>query len=499
LEERDMAKRTSKAGMHGLSGFGLDAFSEDELDSLHYATLHVLQHTGLRVESDEAIEIFHGSGASVERFKDHGVVKIPPHVVEDCIRWAPSTIVYHGRDREDDFVVEPKRVSLTNGGGCVNVIDAFSREYRKAVKTDCGEIALVCDALDEIGVFERPCIASDVSPKTYPVHVLEAILMNTSKHTLIGADTAQNLRTMVELAAACVGGMDTFRKGPVITVSVCPTSPLGLLPDCCDVVIEAARQGVGLWIIPMALAGATSTVTLAGTLVTTNAETLGALVLAQLTRRGTPCTYSNTSTSMDLRTGIGAVGAPELSIVAVGVAKLAQYYRLPSLVGGGMSDSKIPDAQAAYETTLSALTAALAGANVIFGAGTLDQLLTFDYAKLVMDAELIGMITKVVGGIDVTDEPMAVDVIHQVGPLGEFMTHDHTYDHMRETSQTSLFDRNLRDVWVTAGGKDLTDRAYERARAILKNHKPKPLPRGVASAMQSIIENYDAEIAVGQK
>ncbi len=493
-----MAKRNRKVGIDMVSGFGLNAFSEDELDSIHGATLEVLRHTGLRVGTDEALEIFHGSGAIVERLGDYGLVKIPPHIVEDCIHWAPSTVVCHGRDPEDDFAIEPKRVSLTNGGGCVNVIDLNTRECRKALKRDCGEIALVCDAFDEISVFERPCVCSDVPPETHPVHILGAILNNTSKHTFIGADNAKNLSKMVELAAACLGGMDEFKRRPIFTASVCPTSPLALLPDSCEVIIEAARRGVGLWFVPMALAGATSTATLGGTLLTTNAEVLGALVLAQLTVKGTPCTYGSTSTIMDMRTAVGSVGAPELGLISSGAAKLAQYYRLPCHVGGGMSDSKIPDAQAAYETTLSALTAALAGANIIFGAGGLDQLLTFDYAKLVMDIELIGMITRVVNGIEVTDEAMALNVIGEVGPGGDFVTHDHTYQHMREISQSALFDRTMRDVWVKAGGKDLTERAYERARYILEHHKPKPLARGTQEAMRSVVEAYDAERGVGR-
>jgi trimethylamine--corrinoid protein Co-methyltransferase len=346
-----MAKRNLKAGMHVVSGFGLDALSNDELDSIHSSTLNVLHHTGLKVKSDEAVEIFHASGASVDRVGDYGIVRIPPYIVEDCIRWAPSTVVYHARDFVHDFVAEPKRVSFANGGACVNVIDPFTRDHRPAVKKDCEQIALACDYLDEISVLERPCICSDVPPETNPVHTLEAILNNTSKHTFIGPENARNLGKMVELGAACVGGLDNFKKRSILTASVSPTSPLALLPDCRGIVIEAARQEVGLWIIPMALAGATSTAW-AGALVTTNAETLGALVLAQLTTKGTPCTYGNTSTIMDLRTGGGSVGAPELSLVTAGAAKLAHYYQLPCLMGGGMSDSKIPDAQAAYETTL---------------------------------------------------------------------------------------------------------------------------------------------------
>jgi len=159
-----------------------------------------------------------------------------------------------------------------------------------------------------------------------------------------------------------------------------------------------------------------------------------------------------------------------------------------------MTDSKIPDAQAAYESALGALIPALAGANIIFGAGTVNQLLTIDYAKLVMDAEMIRMLTKAVQGIDVTDETLALDVIHDVGPGGEFLTHDHTMAHMREMSRSDLFDWNTREAWIQAGGKDLVERAYERVRHILENHKPMPLPEGAAATMRSIIEEFEAEL-----
>jgi len=491
-----MTKKNMRAGVQAISGFGLNAFSQDELNTIHDATLEVLQDPGLMVESDEAMEIFHGCGARVERREDGGVVRLPPYLVEDCIRLAPNIVVYHGRDPRNDFVAEPKRVTLTNAGCCVKIVDLLTLDVRPTLKRDCEDIGRLCDCLEEIEIFERPCVPTDAPRETYPVHALEAILRNTSKHVLIGADNPENLRRMVEVAAACVGGIDSFRRRPIFTATVCPTSPLSLGPDCCDVVIEAARQGVGLWCIPMALAGATATATLAGTLVTTNAEQLGALVLAQLTSKGTPFAYGNTSIIMDMTMGVGSVGAPELGVISSGAAKLAQYYRLPCIVGSGMSDSKIPDAQVGYESAVSALTAALAGANVIFGLGGLDQLLTFDYAKLIMDVEMSRMITRVVRGIDVTEDALALDVIRQVGPGREYMTHDHTYHHMRELSRSRLFDRSTRDVWEAAGEKDVLTRAYEKARTILGDHRPAPLPEGAEEAMQSVLESYEGELGL---
>jgi trimethylamine--corrinoid protein Co-methyltransferase len=490
--------RKFKAGFHNISGFGLKSLSDSEVDFIHQATLQVFQHTGLKIYSEEAMEIFHGAGAVVEKFEDHGVVKIPPHIVEDCIRLAPRTFGCYGRAREDDFILEPSLVSLSCAGGCVNVIDPYTLEHRPAMKKDCGNIARICDSLDEIGVLLRPCIPNDVPPEIYPVHALEAIMNNTSKHVLIGPDNAKNLHKMIELGAACVGDMEEFKKRPIFSATVCPTSPLLLAQNVCEMIVAAARQGVGLFIIPMALAGAISPATIAGTLVTTNAEILGSIILAQLTTRGTPCIYANLSTIMDMKTGVAAVGAPEVARVAAGTIRLAKYYGLPCLGGAAMSDSKIPDAQAAYESALSIMLTALAGANLVFGMGGLDHLLTFDYAKLIMDAELERMVMNVLGGIEVSDDSVALDVIHQVGPAGEYLTQQHTYDHMRDFSQNKLYDRRARDVWVEQGSKNLTECAYEKARYIIESHKPKPLPEAAVSAMQTITAEYEAELGTGQ-
>jgi trimethylamine--corrinoid protein Co-methyltransferase len=487
-----------KAGLHNLAGFRLTSISDYELDFIHQATLRLFQNTGLKVYSEEALEIFHGAGALVERIKDYGVVKIPPYIVEDCIRQAPSTFGCYGRDPEDDFILEPSLVSLSNAGACINVIDPYTREHRAAMKKDCGDIARICDSIEGIGVLLRPCIPCDVPAEIYPVHALEAILNNTSKHSLIGADSVSNLHKMIQLGAACVGGLAEFKKRPIFSATVCPTTPLTMSQNFCEVLMEAARQGVGLVVVSMALAGAISPATIAGTLVTTNAEILGGIILAQLTAKGTPCIYGNLSTIMDMKTGVAAVGAPELARVAAGTTRLAKHYHLPCLAGGGMSDSKIPDAQAAYESAFSLIIAALAGANIVFGMGGLDHLLTFDYAKLIMDAEVERMVMNFIGGIEVSDESVALDVIHQVGPAGEFMTQQHTYDHMRNFSQSKLYDRRTRDVWLEQGAENLTERAYEKARYIIENHKPKPLPEAAVVTMRTITAEYEAALDVSQ-
>ncbi|MGD2187935.1 MAG: trimethylamine methyltransferase family protein [Desulfobacterales bacterium] len=493
-------KRLSRSGIGTTAGFGLAAFSRDELDSIHYATLQILQDTGIKVLSDNALEIFHGGGCEIERFEGYGIVKIPSFVVEECAFWAPRTIVYDARNPDDDFVAEPNRVGFTTFGGCINVIDPLTRKLRRATKQDCGDIARVCDHLDEICVAERVVNSTDVPEGTISAHNLEAILSNTGKHIFLGADSPRALNVMAEIAAVCAGGMDHLRKRPIFSLNVCPISPLTLPANTCDVIIEAARLGLGIMIMPMALSGGTSSATLAGTLVTHNAEVLSCIVLAQLAKKGLPCTYASTSTILDLRFGISAIGSPEYGMINAALAKLAQYYRLPSFVGGGASDSKVPDIQSGYEFTLSATMSALAGASVVFGCGVLEQGLTIDYAKIIMDAEMIRMIQIAIKGIALTDEKLSMDVIHEVGPGGAYISHEHSLRSMRSQSQTKLFDRRSRNDWMEATeGRTIVERAYETAIDILRNHQPPPLPSGATGEMSNIVKEFEKELKANKK
>jgi trimethylamine--corrinoid protein Co-methyltransferase len=490
-----MTQRNRKAGTRQFSGFGLNTFSEDELKSLHYATLQVLHRTGIKVEDPEVVEIFRNAGAMVEKKGKDAIVRFPSFLVEECIASAPRTTTYHGRDPEKDYVMEPGRVGFSTFGECVQVIDPRTKKVRSSTHQDLKDATKLCDYLDEINVVERAVGSLDKEAALQSVYNYAAMVQSTSKHVLLGFNSAKNAKQIIEIAKICSGGEENFRRRPIVTAFVCPLSPLTLAQTCSDVTITCAREGMGIAIIPMSLAGATATTTLAGQLVTHTAEVLSTLILAQLVRKGTPCTFASCSTIMDMRFAGPAVGAPEYGMIGAGLAKIAQYYQLPCWVGGGHSDSKIPDAQAAYEATLTATTSALGGANIVYGAGCLDQGLTFDFAKLTMDAEMIRGIHKTLSGIEVSDETLGLDVIHEVGPGGQFLSCKHTFSHMKELSQARLFDRRNRDGWLRdAGGKDLTQRAYEAAAKILADHTPTPLPEGVLETIEIILEQYEAEI-----
>lgn len=470
-------------------------FTDEQIRTLNHATMEVLETTGVKVESEEALEIFRGAGARVDRLGEHGVVKFPPHIIEDSIRLAPRQVVYHGRDAKHDFVAEPGKIGFSTFGECVQIIDPNTRQVRSTTKEDLGKITRICDRLEEIVLVERPVGSVEQFAATQPLHNYEAMVSNTGKHIFLGFYSAENAKRIARMAAACVGGNENFKDRKPVTAFVCPTSPLVLVKMCCDVIIQCARLGIGVAPISMVLSGATSPVTLAGSIVIHNAEVLSAIVLTQLTAPGTPCTYASMSTVMDLRTAVPATGSPEHGLISAGLTQLAQMYKLPCWVGGGVSDSKLPDTQAAYDFSLSATLAALSGPNFVYGAGALESGLTFDYAKLIMDCEQIGRIQHLLKGIPVNQNTLALDVIKAVGPGGEFMTHPHTFNNMRTISTSDLFDRGSRSNWMDkTAGRDLTERAYERALEIISTHEPPPLSQGAAETMRNIIDDYETEL-----
>lgn len=321
------------AGVSRVEGIGLNMFTDEELQAIHNATMEVLWQTGVKVPSLEARKIFESGGARVNH--DTCIVKIPQYIVEEAIRSAPSTIRLAARDPKNDIVLEGKRVGFINFGEGIKVIDPYTKEHRPTMRQDVENIVRFCDAMDQMDAVLRPVAPHDVPAEVSAIHNAEVVFNNTSKHMFIGADGGRNFKKIALMAAEIVGGMENLRDRPIFSCNVCPTSPLELVDKCTEVIIEGARTGIAVNLLSMAMSGATAPVTLAGTLVTHNAEVLAGIVLSQLTRKGAPVLYGSSTTIMDLRYTTAPVGSPELAMINAGVAKLAQYYLLPSWVAGG--------------------------------------------------------------------------------------------------------------------------------------------------------------------
>lgn len=326
-------KRNFHAGRELSSGLSLNILSNDELDEIHYGTLEVLNETGVYVEDEKALDCFEKGGAEVDH--ETKIVQIPPHLVEDAIRSAPPKVILYGRDPKHDIVLENIRVYFTNFSEGVKVNDPYTGENRPPVKQDLIDSAKVIDYLDEIDFCEKALGAHDVDQAVVPLHNAEAYLTHTTKHCAFGPGNGKFLKKIIEMGQAIAGGIKAFKKRPIVSFTTCPVSPLKLVAEGCEIIMAAAKNSVVCNILSMAMAGGTSPVTLAGTLVTHNAEVLSGITLAQLTRRGTPVIYGSSTTAMDLRLASASVGTPECAVISGAVARLARYYALPSYVAGG--------------------------------------------------------------------------------------------------------------------------------------------------------------------
>ena len=305
--------------------------TEDQLYAIHAASLEVLNQVGIKVESQKAKNLFAEAGATVVGNN----VKIPVHLVEESIRSAPSVVLLAGRNPKNDYIIKQKKVAFINFGEGVNVIDPYTKDYRRSTKMDLERNTRVADAINVLPIAYRSVASQDIPGPVQALHNIEAMFHNTSKHIFIGPDGEKNALKIIDMAAKIVGGKDELKKRPIVTFNVCPTSPLQLNPAASDVIIESAKAGIPSNVISMALSGATAPVTLAGTLVTHNAEVLSAIVLSQIASKGAPVLYGSSTTIMDMRHLTTPVGSPELGMISNAVAQLSQYYLLPSFVAGG--------------------------------------------------------------------------------------------------------------------------------------------------------------------
>ncbi len=321
-------------GTEGSSGVGfqINALSEESIDRIHEATLEVMNKTGLRVYSDLALDIYHGGGCFVDRAAK--TVFFPAEVVESCIKRAPEEVLLAARDESFDYLAGGRRVGFCNFSCGVQVVDLESGSVRDSTLQDSADVARLVDYLDQYDILDCPVIPRDVNPALFSLYNYEIMVSNTVKHCSTAPQSYRHAELMIDMAAAIIGSREELKKRPIISADVCPQSPLSLARETCETIIVYARHGIPVNVLSMALAGGTAPVTLAGTLVTHNAEVLAGICLSQLAKPGAPNFYGSSSTIMEMRRGTAAVGCPEMAMISACVTAMARRYGIPSFLAG---------------------------------------------------------------------------------------------------------------------------------------------------------------------
>jgi trimethylamine--corrinoid protein Co-methyltransferase len=481
----------------GLTGGQYKPLTDDQVQRIHEAALSILARTGVQVEEPEALRLFQEAGAEVATDR----VQLPRSLVEDAVDWAPSRVVLAGRDPKWDLELEGARVHIGTGGAALTVFDLETGQPRPAVLRDVAELARLVDALDNVHFYLVPVYPTDLDKDVVDVNTYYTGLCNTTKHVQAGVYSVDGIRDTVKMCERIAGGAEVLRGRPIVSfITSWMVSPLKFATDVTTLLIETCRQRIPVVLSAAPMAGSTAPATLAGMLAQLTAEQLSGLVLTQLARQGAPVLLGPIPATADMKTGryLGGAaefgltnaamaqrylgGAAEFGLTNAAMAQMAQFYHLPIYNSAGMTDAKIPDIQAGFEKAMSAVLAALAGSNFIHhAAGMLENMNAVAAEQFVIDNDILGMAMRVLRGIEVNDETLALDVIDDVG---------HTIRHMRSEFYypSAVVDRQGWDMWQQEGGLNARKRARQIARDILANHRPVPLDPAVESWIRQQFE-----------
>ena len=472
------AKRSNvNAIWPGMEGGRYQPLSDQDVGKVHRAALSILEHTGIADSTEELLDLVLPKGAVQN---DHGRLCFPPGLVEDVIAGAASEYYVYARGSragKDDIHCRKNSVYFSNSGTAVTTFDAATRTYRPSTLQDIYDFTRLVDKLDNVHMLGDTVLATDV-PDDYEhdMNMLYAILAGSEKPACVTFRSRDHIQPAIGLFDSASGGEGSFLKKPSVIFGGCPiVSPLRFGRENLELLIETSKMGLTSDIAVAPQSGATAPAPLAGILAQVVAETLACLAIVNLITPGCPMTFAAWPFITDLRTGSFTGGGGEQALVAAAAIQMGNYYNLPTSVGCGMTDAKIPDAQYGYEKALTYTLAAHAGANRLceFG-GMMGSLMGCSFESMVIDNDAIGMIARSLRGIEVSDDTLSVDVIHDsaVDP-GHFLGNSQTLSYMEsEYVYPMLLDRTPTDQWEQEGSRDLFSRSRETADEILGSHYP---------------------------
>jgi trimethylamine--corrinoid protein Co-methyltransferase len=464
----------------------LEYLSQEQLRDIHSAALGILEDCGTVIHHEKAVALLHKAGAYV---KDDRRVFFPGGLVEWAIGRAPSRVTIYDRSGSPCMFLEGKNVYYGTGSDCPNLLDSFTGERRQFLSGDVADAVRLVDALPNIDFTMSMGLAPDFPSELQYQHKYAIMIRNSIKPQVITAADKSCLSDIVDIAAAVTGGRAELSRKPIFVLYDEPTSPLVHINEAMEKLMFMAENNLPTNYSPGIMAGGTSPVTIAGAIAQANAEILAGLVIHQLKNPGAPFIFGAGMSPMDMQSMQPTYSSPEAMVAQAGVCQIGRcLYDLPTWGFGGCSAAKLVDEQAVNEAASYIMMAGWMGTNLVHDVGYLEFGLTYSFDLLVMCDEFIGQVRRMMEGIRVDREYLAVDAIKRVGPGGHFLQDDHTLDHFRENWQPDLTDRKTYETWKTDGAMSMGQRAKEKIRHILDNYRPQPLQAEVDAEIDRILK-----------
>jgi len=459
--------------------------SDKQIEELHFATLQILERTGVAFECQEAIDILGEAGLDIS---DHNRVKIPSYMVEQALRTAPKLITLYSREGEPAIVLNGQTGSHFGAQpGGFEILDPYTKKSRECYVEDIADMARVIDFLPNVewayagtGFPSLPGVIAD------KVALLQLIL-NTTKPVACGVTDGSSLKDILELCSIIVGGEEQLRKKPFFIGASEPVSPLVQEKGAMEISLLCAEKGIPNFIYGMPIAGATTPATFAGTLAIASAEVLSQIVVLQLKYPGAPVIFGSLPSVMDMKTLIFPFGAPEMSLMVGALTELSHYYKLPMFGTAGCTDASLIGTQAGVEITYQLLTTALTGADLVHDIGLTYHDRMVSPELMVLADEVIGMVRVLMGGVEINDDTLPLDLIEQLGPRAYYLSERHTLRHFRKFWVPKVFDRSFIKQEDT---KDCEELLNQKTIEILETHRTKSLPEDVIQELRKMEKTW---------
>lgn len=473
----------------------LKILDKGDIEAIHAATLRVLQKTGVKVNSEEALGLLEKAGHEVDRRS--GIVKMPESLVMDAVKSCQRNFKWHARAKKHTVDVVDGRTKVGPGAQCLFFIDPFTNVIRPATLSDGAVACRLLDALETSALGYVPVYPHDVPDGAMSVAMWVTSFVHSSKLAYGSSGDPKEFELMLRIAEILLGDRERFRKVSLFPGYIDPISPLGHDSGMTETILRHMEWDSPVFVTVMALAGGTAPASIAGLLVQQNAEVLSSIAISKCASKRPKIIYGSVSCPLDMRFGTAATGAPEFSLIGVGAVQLARHYGLPSNMGV-QSDSKTVDAQTTYEKTMSATMAFMAGADFseLF-LGSTEAFNAFSPVQLMIDDEIASNIERLTQGIEVTEETLSVDVIATTGPLGNYLKRMDTLKQFRrQHHQARLSDRSTRPQWSAQGALDARDRALARMKSLLQTHVPEPLSVDERRDFDRLMGGFSKEYSV---
>jgi len=469
------------------------AVSDDQLEAIHAASLTILEEIGMDILDAEARSLLQAAGADVA---SEGLrVRFDRGLVTSVIGKAPQRFRLHARSPARSVEIGGDAVTFGSVASAPNVADR-DRGRRPGTRADFDDLIRLAQALPAVHVIAGyPVEPADLHPSTRHLDALFDMLTLSDKPIHAYSLGRQRIRDGIALARIARGvDQATLEREPSLFTIINTSSPLRLDEPMAQGVIEMARANQVVCVTPFTLAGAMAPVTIAGAVAQQNAEALAGLVLAQTARPGSPFIYGGFTSNVDMKSGAPAFGTPEYMQAALLGGQLARRYGLPYRSSNACAANTL-DAQAAYESVFSLWGAIMGGSNLLMhGAGWMEGGLHASFEKMVLDADLLGMVAAFLSPLRVDPESLALDAIREVGPAGHFFGCAHTQARYRTAFfAPMLSDWRNHETWREAGAPTTYDTAHRLYREILAGYTEPPIEPAIREALADFVRRRKAE------